>query len=133
MKILVDSNIFLDLFTEDPEWYDWSAEQIQKYADDYTLIINPIIYSEISIGFQKEEELKSALPSFFVQELLSYEAAFLAGKCFLEYRRRGGTKTSPLPDFYIGAHAMMKNMTLLTRDSNRFRGYFPNLQMITPE
>lgn len=131
--VLVDSNVILDVLTEDPQWFAWSAQMLTRYADQGTLIINPLIYAEISIGFDQVEELEAALPSdFFRRDLLLYEAAFLAGQSYLEYRRRGGDRRSPLPDFYIGAHAAVTGMPLLTRDINRYRTYFPAVQIITP-
>lgn len=131
--VLVDSNVILDVLTEDPQWFAWSAQMLTHYADQGTLIINPLIYAEISIGFDQVEELEAALPSdFFRRDLLLYEAAFLAGQSYLEYRRRGGDRRSPLPDFYIGAHAAVTGMPLLTRDINRYRTYFPAVQIITP-
>jgi len=131
--ILVDSNVILDIFTEDEQWFQWSASQLTELANRSTLVINPIIYAEISIGFDQVEELQTALPkNYFRYDPLPYQAAFLAGKCFLNYRRRGGTKRSPLPDFYIGAHAVVETMTLLTRDKGRYETYFSNLDLITP-
>jgi predicted nucleic acid-binding protein len=131
--ILVDSNVILDVLTEDPQWFEWSAQMLADYADRGDLVINPIIYAEISIGFNQPEELETALPlDFFRRDPLPYAAAFLAGQSFLDYRRRGGERRSPLPDFYIGAHAAVAAMTLLTRDVNRYRTYFPLLQLITP-
>ncbi len=134
MPILVDSNVILDIFTEDPKWFEWSSQKLAEYAEKDTLIINPIIYAEVSIRFERIEELEEALPSdVFVREELPWEAAFLAGKCFLLYRRRRGKKTSPLPDFYIGAHAAVRGYALLTRDVKRYRFYFPKLKLIAPE
>ena len=131
--VLVDSNVILDVLTEDPQWFEWSAQMLTEYVDRGMLVINPLIYAEISIGFNQVEELESALPNdFFRRDPLPYEAAFLAGQSFLEYRRRGGDRRSPLPDFYIGAHAAVTGMPLLTRDVNRYRTYFPALQLITP-
>jgi len=131
--ILVDSNVILDIFTEDKQWFQWSASQLTNLSNHSILVINPIIYAEISIGFDQIEEWKAALPkNYFRYDPLPYQAAFLAGKCFLNYRRRGGTKRSPLPDFYIGAHAFVEKMTLLTRDQGRYKTYFPNLNLITP-
>ena len=132
-EILVDSNIILDIVTEDPNWFDWSANKLTEYAEKTKLNINPIIYAEVSIGFQKIEELEAILPIKFFHRLdLPWEAAFLAGKCFAQYRQKGGTKKSPLPDFYIGAHAAIMDMILLTRDVNRYRTYFPSLELINP-
>jgi predicted nucleic acid-binding protein len=131
--ILVDSNVILDILTEDPQWFEWSAQKLTEYANQGELIINPIIYAEISIGFNQPEELDTAIsPDFFRPDPLPYNAAFLAGQSFLEYRRRGGERRSPLPDFYIGAHAAVAQIPLLTRDVNRYRTYFPSVQLITP-
>jgi len=131
--VLVDSNVILDVLTEDPQWFEWSAQRVTDHADQGMLVINPLIYAEISIGFNQVEELEAALPNdFFRRDPLPYEAAFLAGQSFLEYRRRGGDRRSPLPDFYIGAHAAVTGMPLLTRDVNRYRTYFPSVQLITP-
>ncbi len=131
--MLVDSNVLLDILEEDAQWYEWSASQLQKAADRCSLIINPVIYAEVSIGFQRIEELEEALPAdYFQRRALPWEAAFLAGKCFIRYRKLGGTKRSPLPDFFIGAHAAVSGLTLLTRDSARYRTYFPSIKMITP-
>jgi len=130
---LVDSNVILDVLTQDPQWYGWSADNLARCAESSNLVINPLIYSEVSIGFQRIEELEEALPeSFFFRAPLPWEAAFLAGKCFLKYRRRGGARRSPLPDFYIGAHAAVTSLTLLTRDASRYKEYFPTLDLICP-
>ena len=129
---LVDSNVLLDLFTEDPEWVDWSAARLAEAVDNGPTLINPIIYAEISIRFERIEELEQALPAELAREPLPWEAAFLAGKCFVEYRRRGGKKRSPLPDFYIGAHAAVSGHVLLTRDATRYRAVFPRLALIAP-
>ena len=132
-EILVDSNIILDIVTEDPNCFEWSSNKLTEYAEQTQLNINPIIYAEISIGFQKIEELEAVLPlNVFHRLELPWEAAFLAGKCFAKYRQQGGTKRSPLPDFYIGDHAAIANMILLTRDVNRYRTYFPTLDIIAP-
>jgi len=133
MPILIDSNILLDIFTEDQNWYEWSSATLAEYAEHALLYINPIIYSEISVGFERIEDLENALPSDYIQrDELPYEAAFLAGKCFLKYRKAGGTKRSPLPDFYIGAHAAVKGWSLITRDKGRYHSYFPTLDVIAP-
>jgi predicted nucleic acid-binding protein len=132
-NVLVDSNVLLDLLEEDPTWYEWSATQLQKAADSCSLIINPIIYAEVSIGFKRIEELEAALPpEYFLRMPIPWEAAFLAGKCFIRYRKLGGAKHSPLPDFFIGAHAVISGLTLLTRDAARYRTYFPTLELIAP-
>ncbi len=131
--VLVDACVILDIMTEDPIWFDWSSETLAKHADHSQLFINPIIYAEVSIGFQKIEELESALPSHVFTRLpLSWEAAFLAGKAFLKYRKAGGTRTLPLPDFLIGAHAMVASLQLLTRDVRRFKTYYPKIKIISP-
>lgn len=133
MEILVDSSVILDIVTEDENWFAWSAETLADCARSNMLAVNPIIYAEVSIGFEKMEELDAALPSTYFRRLpLPWEAAFLAGKCFLDYRRKGGRKRSPLPDFYIGAHAEVGGMTLLTRDPARYHTYFPALRIIAP-
>ena len=131
--VLVDSNVLLDIATEDPAWGAWSREAIERAADESYLVINPIIYAEFSIGFDRIEAVEDALPTeLFRRETLPYEAAFLAGKCFLRYRRRGGSRPIPLPDFYVGAHAAVAGFRLLTRDARRYRSYFPNLELIAP-
>ena len=131
--ILVDSNVILDILTEDPQWFEWSAKTLVEQSNQGNLVINPIVYAEISIGFNQPEELEAALPeTFFRRDPLPYAAAFLAGQSFLDYRRRGGERRSPLPDFYIGAHAAISGMTLLTRDVSRYRTYFPSIPLITP-
>ncbi|MBW4631092.1 MAG: type II toxin-antitoxin system VapC family toxin [Iphinoe sp. HA4291-MV1] len=134
MTVLVDSNVILDILTNDPNWFDWSALQLTTYARQDQLAINPIIYAEIAVGFPREQELITALPEDLFQRLsLPWDAAFQAGQSFLNYRRRGGARTSPLPDFYIGAHACIANLPLITRDVNRYRTYFPNVRLISPE
>jgi predicted nucleic acid-binding protein len=131
--ILIDTNVLLDIMTEDATWYAWSAQALERAADRYRLVINPIIYAEISIRYSRIEELDNALPkTMFDREPIPYEAAFLAGKSFLTYRRQGGTKHTPLPDFFIGAHAAIAGYGLMTRDAARYRTYFPKLPLITP-
>lgn len=132
--VLVDSNVLLDLFTRDPVWFDWSAGALEELAEVSTPVINPIIYAEISVHFAGIEEVDEAVPpDRFRREPLPWAAAFLAGKAFVAYRRRGGPRRSPLPDFYIGAHAAVGGLTLLTRDASRYRSYFPTLQIVAPE
>ncbi len=131
--VLVDSNVLLDVATEDPEWSTWSSATLERTADESVLMINPLIYAEVSVGFPTIEALDEALPaSLYRREDLPYEAAFLAGKCFARYRRGGGSRGSPLPDFYIGAHAAVAGYRLLTRDATRYRTYFPQLEIIAP-
>jgi predicted nucleic acid-binding protein len=130
---LVDSNVILDVLTEDAEWLDWSADALERSADTGRLVINPIIYAEVAIGFSTIEDLDESLrDDYFTREALPWQAAFLAGHAFLQYRRRSGTRVHPLPDFYIGAHAAVAGYTLLTRDPRRYRTYFPKLRMIVP-
>ncbi len=130
---LVDSNVLLDVLTEDTRWFAWSSEALARRAGESALVVNPIIYAEVSIGFARIEELDEALNSAnFERRPLPWEAAFLAGKCFQRYRRRGGARTSTLPDFYIGAHAAVSGLALLTRDAARYRSYFPRLEVISP-
>lgn len=132
--VLVDSNVLLDLCTKDPQWYRWSSRMLDDWGGSNLLLINPIIYAEVSVHFASIEELDEAFPeSVFVRAPLPWDAGFLAGKCFRSYRRRGGTRRSPLPDFYIGAHAAVKGLALLTRDAPRYRTYFPRLEIISPE
>ena len=131
--ILVDSNILIDVMSEDPVWAERSGQALADAADSAELAINPIIYAEISIGFPNEAALESVLGSSGLRRLdLPYQAAFVAGKAFLEYRRRGGVRSSPLPDFYIGAHAAVAGLSLLTRDLSRYRTYFPKVELLTP-
>lgn len=133
MEILVDSSVILDVMTEDELWFAWSAKTLADCASSNILAVNPVIYAEVSIRFEKVEDLDAALPSTYFRRLpLPWEAAFLAGKRFFDYRRKGGQKRSPLPDFYIGAHAEVGGMTLLTRDAARYRTYFPALRIIAP-
>jgi hypothetical protein len=130
---LVDSNVLLDVLTEDPKWFSWSSEWLARCADEAEIVVNPIVYAEVSVGFDRVEDVESALPQdVFVRSPLPWDAAFLAGKCFQAYRRRGGQRRSPLPDFYVGAHAAVSGLSLLTRDPVRYRTYFPKLRLIAP-
>lgn len=131
--VLVDSNVILDIVTEDPQWFQWSSENLAQCANQGTLIINPMIYAEVSIAFEQISALDAILPAeYFRRDPLPWDAAFLTGRSYLQYRRRGGERRSPLPDFYIGAHAVAAGISLLTRDAKRYRTYFPTLQLITP-
>jgi len=131
--VLVDANILIDLFTNDPDWYDWSRTALLEAAAREQLGINPIIYAEVSIAFTDVAKLDAALaPLELIHCELPYAAGFLAGKAFLKYRRRQGSKHSPLPDFYIGAHAEIADYELLTRDKNRYASYFPKVQLLCP-
>jgi predicted nucleic acid-binding protein len=130
--VLVDTNILLDIYTQDPVWEERSAAAIASVAEVAALVINPIIYAELSVGIEKIEELDQFLGADFRRDPLPWEAAFIAGKAFLGYRRRGGLRTAPLPDFYIGAHAAVHGMEILTRDPKRYASYFPTVKIITP-
>ena len=133
-RVLVDSNVLLDVFTEDPQWFDWSATTLADLAERSVLVINPIIFAEVSVRFERVEDVEQALPSdIYKREQLPWDSAFLAGKVFTDYRRNGGTRRSPLPDFYIGAHAAIRGSSLLTRDPSRYRAYFPKLRVIAPD
>jgi hypothetical protein len=130
---LVDSNVLVDLFDETSEWRDWSDAMLTACASRGPLVINPIVFAEVSAGFESIEDVNAALPDAYLRrEELPWEAAFLAGHAFLRYRRRGGRRSAPLPDFYIGAHAAVAGHTLLTRDPRRYRYYFPKLRVISP-
>lgn len=130
---VVDSNVLLDVVTDDAAWRDWSSQALAEAADSGPLWINPIIYSEVSVRFSRIEDLQAALPAHEYQRIpLPWEAAFLAGKAYLMYRRSGGTRTSALPDFFIGAHAATADARLLTRDPSRYRTYFPTVRLIGP-
>ncbi len=118
---------------EDVQWFEWSSKAIEEAAETSRLVINPVIYAEVSIRYSSIESLEAALPRALLErQPIPFEAAFLAGKCFLEYRRRGGTKSSPLPDFFIGAHAAIADHLLITRDAARYRTYFPKLSLMAP-
>ena len=126
--VLVDSNVILDVFLDDPSWADYSTETLNQTVTGNDLLINPIIYTEIAIGFARIEELEAALEAAGFQLVeIPQEALFLAGKVFLQYKRNRGKKSMPLPDFFIGAHAAVLGIDLITRDVNRYRTYFPTL------
>ena len=131
--VLVDSNIVLDVFLNDPKWADWSESKLDEYDQLGILYINSIIYSEISIGFKRIENLESAIAKAGLQMLqIPKEALFLAGKAYLKYKKRKGIKRTPLPDFFIGAQAAIQNLDLVTRDVSRYQSYFPTVKLITP-
>ena len=131
--VLIDSNVLLDVATNDATWADWSARAIETAALSATLVINPIVYAEVSIGYDRIEDLEQSLPAtVYRREALPFEAAFLAGKVFLAYQRRAARKWTPLPDFYIGAHAAIAGYQLLTRDPKGYRTYFPTVPLICP-
>lgn len=130
---LVDSCILIDVLADDPQWADWSIKQLDLCGQQAALIINPLILAEVSPRFERAADLEAALAALpLVREALPWNAAFLAGQAFRVYRQAAGVKTSPMPDFYIGAHALVNGLQLLTRDAARYRTYFPRLQMVTP-
>jgi predicted nucleic acid-binding protein len=131
---LVDSNVLIDVFSRDSVWADWSSQALARYGADAPLVINSVIYAEVSHRYSSKEVLDRALPEDgFMRENLPWTAAFLAGKAFAEYRKRGGSRPSPLPDFFIGAHAAVSGLRLLTRDVSRYQTYFPTVELISPE
>lgn len=130
---LIDTNVIVDVLSRDPVWFDWSASTLERCAREGPLAVNPVIFAELAVGFPRIEDLDAALPQPDWQRVpLPWTAGFLAGRCFGEYRRRGGSKSSPLPDFYIGAHAAVEDLTVVTRDAGRFRTYFPKVRLIEP-
>jgi predicted nucleic acid-binding protein len=131
--VLIDSNVLLDVMTEDPRWFSQSVAALESAANSFRLVVNSIVYAEVSLRYSRIEDLEAALPEGMIErEAIPFEAGFLAGKTFLAYRRRGGTERSSLPDFLIGAHAAVAGHRLLTRDAARYRSYFPGLRMIAP-
>jgi hypothetical protein len=131
---LVDTNVLIDIFAADPRWQEWSTHQLVGAKRLGELVINPIIYAEVAASFSTQRKLDEALGvDRYKREALPWEAALNAGRAFLSYRRSGGQKRSPLPDFYIGAHADVRGYYLLTRDSARYRQAFPTLKIISPE
>jgi len=131
--VFVDSCVLLDLFTDDPKWADWSEKILGIYSRTNTLYINSIVYTEVSIGFNRIEEVEHAINQVGVTVLeIPREALFLAGKIFLNYRKNKGTKSSTLPDFFIGAHASVSSFDLITRDTAKYKTYFPNIKLICP-
>jgi predicted nucleic acid-binding protein len=131
--VLVDSSVLLDIVTDDSHWFAWSSEALATWAEQAPLYINVVIYAEVSIGFARIEEVEAALPLDQFRRLpVPWEAGFLAGKAFVRYRQGGGTRTLPLPDFFIGAHALVAELAILTRDPRRVRTYFPQVHLITP-
>ena len=132
--MLIDSNVILDIFEDDPVWGAWSEAQLEYFSAFEPLYINPVIYAEVSIGFEQIEELEDAVNEcgFSMLEIPKY-ALFRAGKAFIAYRKRGVSKLSPLPDFFIGAHAEISGLTLITRDATRYATYFPTVRLISPK
>ena len=131
--LIVDTNVMLDILEDDPKWADWSASQVDAQSSVHELIINPVIYAELSLSYSTLEALENAVAGMQLQLHEPPRAAlFLAAKAFAQYRRRGGTKAQVLPDFFIGAHAAVRRWPLLTRDAARFATYFPTLELISP-
>jgi predicted nucleic acid-binding protein len=132
-RFLVDTNVIIDILSRDPTWFEWSSKTLRASADKGPLAINPIIYAELAVGFERIENLDAALPeSDWARLPLPWGAGFLAGRCFGDYRRRGGRRPRPLPDFFIGAHAAVEGLALITRDVSRFKTYFPAVELVTP-
>lgn len=132
--MLVDTNVLVDILENDPEWADWSIAQLQSQSKVHRLVINPVIYSELSLTFSTVEALDQALDGMKLRMLeIPKPALFLAGKAFVQYRRSGGVKNNVLGDFFIGAHAAVKGLPLLTRDTRRYRNYFPSVRLVAPE
>ncbi len=130
---LIDSNVIIDILTQDPAWWLWSVEALARVRSIGRVAINPIIYAEVSAGFSDPSGLARALPAVDYARLdLPWEAAPVAGRAYRAYRRAGGTRRSPLPDFYIGAHAEVSGLTLVTRDAARYRTYFPSVTLVAP-
>ena len=132
--VFVDSCVLLDLFTDDPDWADWSENMLELYSQTNTLYINSIVYTEVSIGFNNIEEVEKAISDLGIKVLeIPREALFLTGKVFLKYRKNKGTKISPLADFFIGAHVAISKFDLITRDSKKYNTYFPQIKLIHPD
>jgi len=131
--LLVDTNVLVDVLENDPEWADWSIQQLRAQSQIHPLIINPIIYAELSLTFSAVEALDETLDNLgLTLKELPRPALFLAGKAFVRYRRQGGSKNNVLADFFIGAHAAVLGCPLLTRDARRYQAYFPSVELITP-
>jgi predicted nucleic acid-binding protein len=133
MSTLVDSNVLIDVLSEDARWFEWSSQALARAVERSALCINPIIYAEVAVGYAAAAAVDAALSEERFERLaLPFAAGFLAGRAFVDYRRRGGVRQAPLPDFYIGAHALVEGHTLLTRDPARYRTYFPKLKLVCP-
>ncbi len=131
--ILVDTNVLIDVLEDDPEWADWSITQLRAQSHAHALVINPIIYAELSLTFSTVEMLDAVVDNLGLKMIeISRPALFLAGKAFTQYRRKGGGKSSVLADFFIGAQAAVMGWPLLTRDTRRYQTYFPKVKLITP-
>ena len=131
--VLVDANVLIDVLTGDPDWADWSAAQLIEAVESDTLAVNPIVYAEVAVAYKTVRTFERALSAWPLTRLtLPYEAAWPAGQAFLRYRRGGGKRQAPMPDFYIGAHALVEGHVLLTRDASRYRTYFSKVTLISP-
>ncbi len=132
--MLVDTNVLVDVLVNDPEWADWSTSQLRAQSQIHRLIINPIVYAELSLTFSSVEALDRVLADMVLPVVeVPKPALFLAGKAFVQYRRRGGQKSNVLADFFIGAHAAVARLPMLTRDAQRYQSYFPSVRLVTPE
>ena len=133
-SILVDTNVWLDVINNDPIWFEWSADQLDRVAHQGKAAINVVIFAELSVRYQRMEDFENAISTFAIERLaLPFEAGFLAAKAFQQYRKRTGTRPGTLPDFFIGAHAAVSNLPLLTRDPRRYAKYFPKVRLIAPD
>lgn len=132
-RVLVDSNVIIDIASDDPQWFEWSAGCLRRFKRS-RLLINPLILAEVSVLAESTKEVEALEDQLGLHRAqIPWSAAFLAGQAFLSYRRAGGNKTAPMPDFYIGAHAQVAGLTLLTRDARRYRSYFPEVRLIAPD
>jgi predicted nucleic acid-binding protein len=130
---IIDSNVLIDIARYDPDWGDWSTDALGVALSRGPVFINPIVYAELGAAYATLEELEHGLDDPDIQRLdLPWEAAFLAGRAFVDYRRRGGSRRSPMPDFYIGAHAAVDGLDILTRDPRRYAAYFPTVRVVSP-
>ena len=133
MATLVDSNVLIDILSGDSVWADWSSQALARFGSEGPLVINPVIYAEVSQRYTRKEILDQEVPEdVFIRENIPWNAAFLAGKVYVDYRQRGGQRRSPLPDFFIGAHAAVAGLRLLSRDASRYRSYFPGVDLVAP-
>ncbi len=131
--LLVDTNVLVDVWQDDPEWADWSVAQLRAQSQLHELVVNPVIYAELSVNFDDIEVLDSQIAELELALLeLPRPALFLAGKAFLKYRRAGGRRKTVLADFFVGAHAAVIGCAILTRDPSRYRSYFPTVELLTP-
>ena len=133
MKVLVDSNILLDIFNRDPEWYEWSKEKLAEQANHASVVINPVVFAEVSTSFSSLQKAQQTLRHANIKYVnITQHACYLAEMAFKQYRKNGGNKLLPLPDFFIGAHAFVGKMHLLTRDKKSYKTYFPQVNLIAP-